>query len=215
MESTNAIKNHLYLNSETYTNGRVTESSLVHALRNIRLITDRNQNTGIPDTPDGYLGNWIGAIGYLTLLDQIGKCYRPISKIKITPANMPSIQKALAYFSILTEDERIAIYALRNAFHHDFSLLNLDEPKMRPKYIHHFLVNAHPTNHIVKLPTNKWDGKIGTRNSDNATYINLQALGDLVENIYTQLLLLEKTNELSLELKGGESELEARYIFHH
>lgn len=214
MESTNAIKNHLYLNSETDTNGRVTESSLVHALRNIRLITDRNQDTGIPDPPDGYLGNWIGAIGYITILDQIGKCYRPKTKEKIT-TNISPIQKTLFYFSELENEEIWAIYALRNAFHHDFSLLNLDKPQMRQKYIHHFHVNAHPTNPIVKLPTKKWDGKINTRNSDNATYVNLQALGDLVENIYTQLLQMENANELSLELEGGEAELEARYIFYH
>ncbi len=213
MESTNAIKNHLFLNSETDTNGRVTESSLVHALRNIRLITDRNQDTGIPNPPNGNLGNWIGAIGYLTLLDQIGKCYRPISKIKITPANMPSIQKALAYFSSLTEDERIAIYALRNAFHHDFSLLNINKDKL--KYCHHFEVNAHSSNPIVILPKIQWDGILDSRSRNNVTYVNLKALGDLVENIYTQLLQMENANELSLELEGGEAELEARYIFYH
>ncbi len=214
MEAINAIKNHLNLNSETDSNGLVTESSLGHALRNIRLITGRNQDTGIA-LPHGYLGNWIGAIGYLTILDQIGKCYRPLSKSKITPANMPSIQKALVYFTNLIEDERIAIYALRNAFHHDFSLLNRDEQKKRAKYIHHFIVDATPTSPLIKIPTTKWDGKIENLNQENHTYVNLQAFGDLVEKIYKTLLELESKNELSLELDGGESELQARYLFCH
>lgn len=212
MKMGSIIKAHLYLNSEKDENGKVSESSLVHALRNIRLTTERDQDTGIA-TPNGYLGNWIGAIGYITILDQIGKCYRPTYKEKINPPNTPSIKKALAYFSNLNEDERVVIYALRNAFHHDFSLLNINLGK--PEMCHHFEVNAHPTNHIVRLPKKQWDGKVDSRCPENVTYVNLQALGDLVEGIYTELLHLESKGELLLELDGGETELKARYIFYH
>lgn len=212
MEVGSVIKEHLHLNSAQDENGRTSESSLVHALRNIRLITGRNQDTGVA-TPDGYLGNWIGAIGYITILDQIGKCYRPKNKEVINPTNTPSIKKALGYFSNLNEDEKVAIYALRNAFHHDFSLLNINIG--RPELCHHFEVNAHPTNHIVRLPKTRWDGKVSSRSPENVTYVNLQALGDLVEGIYTELLNLESKGELSLELDGDEIELKARYIFYH
>jgi hypothetical protein len=214
MGAGSVIKAHLYLNSERDENGRISESSLVHALRNIRLITERDQDTGVAK-PHGYLGNWIGAIGYITILDQVGKCYRPSSKERIKDAKMSPIKKALFYFTDLKEKEVEAIYALRNAFHHDFSLLNLDEERRRPKYIHHFQVNAHPTDHIVRLPTTQWDGDIDNRNNENATYVNLQALGDLVENIYTKLLKLESNGQLELELAGRETELKARYIFYH
>jgi hypothetical protein len=128
---------------------------------------------------------------------------------------MSPIMKALFYFTDLCEKEVEAIYALRNAFHHDFSLLNLDEQHRRPKYIHHFQVNAHPTNHIIRLPSTQWDGDINNRNNENATYVNLQALGDLVEKIYAELIKLEAKGELILELAGGETELKARYIFYH
>ncbi|MBI2284508.1 MAG: hypothetical protein HYU71_12420 [Bacteroidetes bacterium] len=214
MEIGSIIKAHLYLNSERDENGKVSESSLVHALRNIRLITERDQDTGIA-TPNGYLGNWIGAIGYITILDQIGKCYRPTYKEIIKDTKISPIKKALFYFANLNEKEVDAIYALRNAFHHDFSLLNLDENKKRAKYIHHFQVNAHPTEYIVKLPLTQWDGDINNRNNGNATYVNLQALGDLVENVYAKLLTLESNGEIVLELAGGEAELKARYIFYH
>lgn len=216
MEAGSIIKAHLHLNSEKDENGRTSESSLVHALRNIRLITERDQDTGVA-TPDGYLGNWIGAIGYITILDQIGKCYRPLSQERISDANMSPIKKALFYFNFtnLNGKEIDAIYALRNAFHHDFSLLNLDEGRRRAKYIHHFQVNAHPTDRIIRLPFTPWDGNIDNRNNENATYVNLQALGDLVEKVYAELIKLESKGELILELAGGETELKARYIFYH
>ncbi|MDE3237264.1 MAG: hypothetical protein KGO81_15060 [Bacteroidota bacterium] len=208
----NLIKTHLYLNNEKDEKGRIAESSLVHGLRNIRLITGRNQDTGLAN-PGGYLGNWIGAIGYITILDQIGTCYRPEFKERINETTMPSIQKALVYFTSLTKEEIYAVYALRNAFHHDFSLLNINLNKK--KYCHHFEVDAHPTNYVIRLPKTPWDGNISSRNRTNATYVNLQALGDLVEGIYTELLRLESENKLVLELDGGELELKARYIFYH
>jgi hypothetical protein len=214
MESINAIKNHLYLKGERDATGLYKESCLVHALRNIRFITGRNQDTGI-STPDGYLGNWIGAIGYMAILDQIGTCFRPTSFKKVDNPKMPSIQKALIYFTNLNEEERFAIYALRNAFHHNFSLINIDDKISRHKYDHHFIVDATPSSPLIKLPTSKWDGKIENLNQENHTYVNLQAFGDLVEKIYKTLLELESKNELSLELDGGESELQARYLFCH
>ena len=210
METKNVIRTHLHLNSAEDENGQIAESSLVHALRNIRLITGRNQDTGAA-IPGGYLGNWIGAIGYITILDQIGKCYRPNCKNKITDNRSP-IKKALAYFTKLSDNEIDAVYALRNAFHHDFSLLNIF-----PGNNYHFAVNQHATNPIVILPPVKceWDGNIANRNNNNQTYNNLQALGDLVEDIYTQILLLEESGNLLLDLDGGEDALQARYIFYH
>jgi hypothetical protein len=206
----NSIKDHLSLNSCKNEAGIVSESSLVHALRNIRLITGRNEETGLASS-DGYLGNWIGAMGYLSVLDQIGKCYRPITKNKLIHTRKPSINKALDYFTTLSDDEINAIYALRNAFLHDFSLLNKDNTKN----FHHFAVNADNSTSVVILPSTKWDGNINSRNAANRTIINLQALGDLVENIYEQLLRLDSSNQLSLDLNGGEAELKARYIFYH
>ncbi|MBL7761552.1 MAG: hypothetical protein JNK08_12715 [Sediminibacterium sp.] len=219
MNIQNAIKTHLCLNSERDENGRIYESSLVHALRNIRLITGRNEETGVAE-PNGYLGNWIGAIGYLTLLDQIGKCFRPKSELhQEYQNNTPPIKKALMNFNLnnLTNDEINAIYALRNGFHHDFSLLNIELKKntTQIKNAHHFAVEVGSTNPVVKLPKIPWDGEIANRTKENVTYVNLQALGDMVENIYKLLLELESKNELLLELLGGESELRARYIFSH
>jgi hypothetical protein len=206
-----AVQIHLNLQSYKDSSNLIHESSLVAGLRTSRLITGRNIDIGAVDGTNtcGYLGSWNGAMGYITILDQIGKCYRPDSKPQNT-TNASSIKKALEYFTTLSMAEINAIYALRNAFFHDFSLLNKDT-----RNYHRFKVDNHPTNSVVVLPTQSWDGNINNFTATNETYINLKTLGDLVESIYQQLLTLETTGHLILDLPGGDQELLARYIFYH
>jgi len=208
MDNKDAIKIHLTLNYEKATDTRVYFSTLCGALKDSRKMTGRNILNGMKDNSNkfGHLGSWLGAMGYITILDQIGKCYRPknVKPIKKTSA----IIKTLRYFSDLSLSEINAIYALRNAFFHDFSLVNIDNPK----YIHRFIVDNHSTNPLVILPIEKWDGVYEHRNRNNVTYINLQSLGDLVEDIYKKLLELNSENKLNIELKGGANELLMRYV---
>jgi len=56
-----------------------------------------------------------------------------------------------------------------------------------------------------------WDGKLDNINNVNATYVNLQGLGDLVENIYKKLLELSDKGYLEIELDGKENELAIKY----
>jgi len=206
------IQIHLKLEGYKSESGLITESCLTAALRDARYITGRNKKTGLPDQNNtcGYLGNWSGAMCYITILDQIGKCYRPKSKPKETRGT--SIELTLKYFTSLSDDEISAVYALRNAFFHDFSLYNYNS---NPKLKHTFTVDNHLTNKVVKLPKIPWDGKMTSRTTENNTYINLKTLGDLVEEIYKSLLELESKKELILELPGGETELINRYTFSH
>lgn len=199
---------HLLLDYKKGTDGLMYFSSLCGALKDARKMTGRNINTGEKDSSNtfGHLGSWLGTMGYIIILDQIGKCYKPKDKDKIE--SQPAIIKALRYFSSLDDPEIDALYALRNAFFHDYSLWNKDNPKN----IHRFLVDNHPFNKIIILPKDKWDGKLETRNECNSTYINLQAVGDLVEKIYKILLALNNEDKLEVELEGKESELLARYI---
>jgi hypothetical protein len=145
-------------------------------------------------------------MGYITILDQIGKCYRPKNKLQLKESKS-AIIKALNYFTDLNDKEINALYALRNAFFHDFSLFN----KFNSKYLYQFIVDNHPTNPVAVLPKNDWDGKLDNICNDNATYVNLQALGDLVENIYKMLLELSNNGDLEIELEGQENELVSKY----
>jgi len=203
---------HLNLQGYKDSSNLIHESSLVAGLRTSRQIAGRNVDTGVADGANtcGYLGSWNGAMGYITILDQIGKCYRPDSKPKNT-TSAASIKKALEYFTTLGTAEINAIYALRNAFFHDFSLLNKDNTTN----YHRFKVDNHPTNPVVVLPSHPWDGNINNFSAANETYVNLKTLSDLVESIYQQLLTLESTGHLILDLPGGDQELLARYIFLH
>lgn len=205
------IQIHLNLQGHQTSSGEIIESCLTSALRDARKISGQNATSGQPDTADqcGHLGIWAGAMCYMTILDQIGKCYRPTAKTQIH--NGPAIQKALKYFTGLTDAEINAVYALRNAFFHDFSLNNRNGAD--PSLQHIFTVDTHPPNPFVVLPVAQWDGLMTSRTAATTTYINLNALGDLPEKIYQDLLTLEAARNLSLDLPNGNSELLDRYTF--
>lgn len=183
-------------------------SGFMGALRDARKFTRRDQDTGSKLAADSFgdHGSWLGAIGYLALLDQIGSCFKP--KGVQTIAGVP-IVKSLLYFGGLTKDEANAIYALRCAFAHDFSLLNI-HPK-NPHMNHRFTVCQGTSTPVVTLPAIMWDGIISNLTQQNVTWVNLEALGDLVEKIYRQLLYLNFTGDLLIELEGGAKELFLRY----
>ncbi len=207
------ISIHLILKEHKQEDGKILESCLTHALWEARHITGRDQATGVilEPLPEGsYPGRWSGTMIYFSILDQIGECYQPTGAV---PNSTNSIQKALELFTSLPPLERDAIYALRNAFFHDFSLYNRNNKY--PNLQHVFNVDNHPTNPPVLLPATKWEGAMSNNNPENITYINLRALGDLVENIYLKLLYLHEKGQLELILPGGQSELLGRYIFSH
>lgn len=209
MDKKSAFNIHLTLNYVESNDGFVYFSTLCGALKDARNMTGRNIETGVKDNSNkfGYLGSWLGAMGYITILDQIGKCYRPSTTSPIEKTKSPII-RALKYFTKLSDDQIDALYSLRNAFFHDYSLINKDNPKR----MHQFIVDNHPTNPVVVLPKISWDGELNNRNDKNATYVNLQALGDLVESLYNNLLTMAKENNLEIQLDGKEDELVSRYL---
>jgi len=174
-------------------------------------MTGRNIETGAKDNTNifGHLGSWLGTIGYLSLLDQIGGCFKKVNGPTID-LNKSGIIKALKNFSSLNDNEIYAIYALRNSFAHDYSLQNVD---VRACYQHQFTVDNSSTAPAIILPQEKWDGSMYSRNSKNVTYINLQALGDIVEQVVSELLDLNERNEVEIILKEGKIELLGKYSF--
>jgi hypothetical protein len=74
-------------------------------------------------------GCWLGALGYMVMLDQIGECFRP-TDADSPGAGTPDFIKALTYFADEVRDpERQALYALRCCFAHDYSLVNIPAGK--------------------------------------------------------------------------------------
>jgi hypothetical protein len=210
MTDNESIKFHL-TNSYIESVGVTHFSGFCGALKDARKMTGRNIETGEKDNSNsfGHLGSWLGTIGYLSLLDQIGGCFKRVNG-PIIQANKSGIIKALKNFSSLSDDEIDAIFALRNSFAHDYSLQNIGS---RPGLIHHFLVDNSSSNPAIILPRQNWDGLIANKTSQNTTYINLQALGDLVEGLIMNLNQLVDNSEVEIILAGGKDELIARYSF--
>jgi hypothetical protein len=205
-------KNHLptkqaiefHLTNHSPADGIHTFSGFVAALRDARTATGRDEFGKKVDHTK--FGCWLGAIGYMALLDQIGTCFKPKQK---SYENGNSIRKALKYFSNLSDDEIEALYALRCCFAHDFSLHNINKEK--PSRTHRFRVGVGASTHIITLPSARWDGDYKSKSLDDFTAINLEAFGDLVESICHQLLTLASSDELEIVLSGGSDELLHRY----
>lgn len=207
-----AIKYHLSMFRTHPTDDKmIFFSGFTSAFRDARKFTGRDQDNGqkLNVQNFGNLGSWLGAVGYMILLDQIGSCFKP----KSSPIEIGnSIWKALRYFTTLSEPEIEAVYALRCAFAHDYSLYNISSPR-RPSLTHYFKVCQSPSIPLVTLPKVQWDGNYENKNSENETLINLEALGDQVEQICAQLFELASKNELDVTLNGGSDELILRYSF--
>jgi hypothetical protein len=202
MSSKQAIE--LHLTNHPQAEGIHVFSGFAAALTDARIVTGRDKlGKKIDRTKHGC---WLGVVGYMALLDQIGTCFKPKQK---SHENGNSIRKALKYFSNLSDDEIEGLYALRCCFAHDFSLHNVN--KERQSRTHRFRVGIGTSTHIVMVPSVRWDGDYESKSLDDLTAVNLEAFGDLVENICQQLSTLADTDELEIVLPGGSEELLHRY----
>jgi hypothetical protein len=154
-------------------------SSLEASLRDCRDATNRDANGNVPPGADA--GSWLGAIGYLALLDQIGGAV-----INLHPSCKPSggscVERALAHFTDVTGDEAICLYALRNSLAHDFSLVNVPPSTVRPlrrRKLTRLFTLTRGAPELIQWPSADWNPK--RPNRGDATIVDVQLLGDLVE----------------------------------
>lgn len=188
--------------------GVTVESGFRHALNEARVATGRDPDKGSKTNPQLH-GSWIGAIGYFTLLDQISDCFRPKG---VASSQYKDLRTALEHFTPLDAPKRDALYALRNAFTHDYSLYNIGKPPLT----HHFSVTRGAAiGAVVILPKTAWDGDYMNRVPDNQTTVNLAVFGDLVEDVVATILSLHTAGNLEIALKDGSDELVCRYLFRY
>ena len=179
-------------------------SGFTAGLGDARLATNRDRDGR--KLPGKSHISWLGTIGYMALLDQIGKCFKPKG---YPPAVGNSICRCLTYFGDLTPPEQDALYALRCALAHDFGLINISTRK--PKLTHRFTLTEGPKAPLVKLPLRQWDGDYENMSAENKTTVNLEAFGDLAETICGKVRDLNDKDELEITLVGGSDELLDRY----
>jgi hypothetical protein len=199
-----AIERHLSEDFDIH--GRRVFHAFGAALKDARRVTGRDVATG-QLLCTKHAGSWIGAIGYLALLDQLGACFKPKGT---NPIDKNDIYKALHYFTKpkLKEAEIWAIYALRCAFAHDYSLYNRNGE--HPERQHRFAVSQGRTT-LVELPTTQWNGEYDNQDVQCLTKIDLQQLGDLVEDVVRRVRILAEQHKLEIVLGGREAELSSRY----
>ena len=191
--------------------GTKRHSSLTEALKACRQATKRDPITGIHNTKlsCGYEGNWLGCIGYFTVLDQMGSCFRPkgTAPIKKTENRIEYAIRNFAYALIENDNGKLqAIKSLRNAFTHDFNLLNI--PKSDSKTAleqHRFTVTIDTSNPlwIVKLPETRWDGNIEFKNfssTNDVTTINLFGIAELTETVYKSICKLCDDDKIETDI---------------
>ncbi len=156
-------------------------------------------------------GAWLAAIGYFALLEQIGNCFRPKETSIRVHGNENGIKKALKFFSGLSKEEIDALYALRCAFAHDFSLSNIKT--LTSKSAHHFRVTEGAGTPLVLFPKEPWDGNYQNIKPETTTTVNLELFGDMVEDLIINLKQMAQKDQIEIALKGGAEELEKRYSF--
>ncbi len=189
-------------------------SSLILGLRDARLITNRNVETGVvtfktraPLSP----ANWGGAIIYLIVLELIGTCFKKVDKLN---SGSNPIYEALCCFSDLSDGEARAIESLRHSFAHNYGLINIQRKKEKivENRTHHFQLIADPkSKKIVVERKQAWDGQYHTINKQNTTQVNIWQLGELVEQVFNNLVLHNNKDEIELILPKGIAELKAKY----
>ncbi len=183
--------------------GRTLKSPYMAVLRDARKATNRNQTTGNLLTSKKTLnrhGSWIGSLGYLILIDHVGSHFTLIDA-DISRGSVNNFIYALKVFSDLSEKERLALYALRNCFAHDYGLTNIPDDRMntqvRDLLFHHFVVYDSDNGEMISFPKTRWDGSDITKKS-HITKINLRKVGNFVEEMHISLKGLAAAKKLKV-----------------
>jgi hypothetical protein len=182
-------------------------SGFVAALGDARAASGRDENGVVVE--EGQTGHWLGAVGWMVLVDQIGTCFRPTPSALTTPT--PPCGRSLLdamhwWYPELPEPEAKALYALRCAFAHDYSLWNKNSD---PELQHCFVVDRDPVQ-FVRLASDQWNPP-DPPTPTNQTVVSLRRLGDVCEEIVARVRKAAGDDELDIVLPDGVNELEFRY----
>jgi hypothetical protein len=154
-------------------------SSFQAVLHDARGVTRRDGDGVVRPGQDSHSSAWIGAVAYLTFMDQIGTALTLRDRPKEEPGN--AVRLCLRDFAPNMPARDVdAIYALRCALVHDFSLFNMNPDTPRMKF--HFGFVADTSSPLVAHSQEQWTGKFdGINWATTQTTINLRAIGDLGE----------------------------------
>jgi hypothetical protein len=193
-----AIDRHLYECKPA--DGMRYQSSLIAILGDARGAADRDGKGRVK--PNSRSQSWLGATAYLILLDQVGKTF----KVNGKPDTFDyPIGLAIGHFTPIQDKATIeALYALRCALAHDYSLFNRDRSGNQPMRDHAFNFKADPISPLVEFPSNKWNRIYKEPPLEQTTVVNLRKVGDLGETVARSLRKHHQEETLALRLPLDE-----------
>jgi hypothetical protein len=195
-----AITLHLY--DRDPVNGVKYVSSLIAFLTDARKAAGRDSDGRLQAGQRGE--SWLAATAYLGLLDQIGTSFTVVG----TSPTGRAIEHALRTFSAVKDQPTLdALYALRCALVHDYSLANPPYKGQKASSLTHFFrLTADSTTPLVQFPSVRWDGDYAKVFRENETLVNLQKVGDLAEDVVARLRADHRTGTLDICLDLDEFE---------
>jgi len=182
------------------------KSAFLEAFHDAMAAGHRNEN-GDPDESGEHV-TWLSIMGYMTLLDMIGRCFAPKNgKHDHNSGNLCFVKDALERFSDekFSPDQLNALHALRCSLAHDYSAVRNE----RGPY-HVFDYAFDQPGETVGLPEKPWDGKWATA-KDHITHIGVHQLVRLVHDLFGDVQKMATRGELECVLPGGVEELTERY----
>ena len=202
-----AIERHLYECKPA--GGMKYQSSLIAILGDARAAADRDGKGRV--RPNRRSLSWLGATAYLILLDQVGKTF----KVNGTPDTFGHpIGLAISHFTPVQDQDTIeALYALRCALAHDYSLFNRDKHGTQPMRDHAFNFKADPVSPLVEFPSSKWNRIYKQPPEEQTTVVNLRKVGDLGETVVGSLRKHHRAETLGLRLPLDEFEWRYGMLF--
>jgi hypothetical protein len=197
--------------------GRIVESSLHAALRDCRSAQGRERDGSLDDGVEA--ASWLGAIGYLCVLDQLDTAVRRTDVADPASGHFRVLRQCVPSDE-MSDDEIEALYALRCALAHDYSVANSPpkwQTKNRQRLLHVFRLYAGARDRVVELPEgNRWNGEYGdASNTHGPTIVSLRGLGDLVERVVSSVRSAHESNHLVIHCDDGAAEMDERYFFSH
>jgi hypothetical protein len=202
-----AIERHLYECKPA--GGRTYQSSLIAILGDARGTADRDGEGRVKAYKRSQ--SWLGATAYLIMLDQVGKAF----KVNGTPDTFGHpIGLAISHFTPVQDKATIeALYALRCALAHDYSLFNRAKHGNQPMRDHAFNFTADPVSPLVEFPSSKWNRIYKQPPEEQTTVVNLRKVGDLGEAVVQSLRKHHKEETLGLRLPLDEFEWRYGMLF--
>jgi hypothetical protein len=171
----------IYVHKHSVVGDETHLSTFRALLRDARMLAGRNLDTGDPESEP--IADWPAALLYLILLDQIGRVIRPADA---TPTSVTTMTETLKRFApSLTERDHGMLYALRNAFAHEYALTNQHSTDARKQHRFQLTLASDPL--LADYRGGPWNGKFGDESEGGPTEVNLTYLGTVVEGVVSEI----------------------------